>query len=246
MGFHEARSWRERLVAHRGLAASFPENTLASVRGALEAGARRVEIDVQLTEDQVPIVFHDATLQRLCGVGGSVLSSHWSQLQKLRASEPGRFGTRFADEPIAHLADFAALVASFGAHAYVELKGESLARFGDEAMLAAIRAPLEQLAGQCTLISFELPVLGLARERLPHPVGPVLKEWSDLERPELVQLEPEVVFVDDLKLPPGPVQALAPLCVYEVQLAQRARELVERGVALIETFHVERLLAELE
>lgn len=245
MGAHQARSWRERLVAHRGLAASFPENTLASVRGALAAGARRVEIDVQLTEDLVPIVFHDATLQRLCGVGGSVLSTRWSHLQKLRASEPVRFGARFCDERIAHLAEFAALIASAGAHAYVELKGESLARFGDDVMLDAIRAPLERLTGQCTLISFELPVLARARERLPHPVGPVLKEWSDLERPELVHLEPEVVFCDDLKLPPGPVHALAPLCVYEVQLAQRARELVERGVALIETFHVERMLAEL-
>lgn len=245
MGSQAGQRWAERLVAHRGLAASFPENTLASVRGALEAGARRVEIDVQLSADLVPIVFHDATLQRLCGVGGSVFSTPWRELQRLRASEPGRFGTRFADERIAHLADFAALVARFGAHAYVELKGESLARFGDEALLDAIRAPLEQLTGTCTLISFELPVLARAKERLPHPVGPVLKEWSDLERPELVQLAPEVVFVDDLKLPPGPVHALAPLCVYEVQLAQRARELVERGVALIETFHVERLLAEL-
>lgn len=245
MGFHAGSNWAERLVAHRGLAASFPENTLASVRGALAAGARRVEIDVQLTEDLVPVVFHDATLQRLCGVPGSVLASRWHELQKLRASEPGRFGTRFADEPIAHLADFATLIASSGAHAYVELKGESLARFGDEAMLDAIRAPLERLVGQCTLISFELPVLARAKERLPHPVGPVLKEWSDLARPQLVRLAPEVVFVDDLKLPPGPVHALAPLCVYEVQLAARARELVERGVALIETFHVERLLAEL-
>ena len=174
-----------------------------------------------------------------------MLATRWSQLQRLHASEPARFGTRFADERIAHLADFAALIASFGAHAYVELKGESLARFGDDVMLDAIRAPLEQLTGQCTLISFELPVLARARMRLPHPVGPVLKRWSDLERPELVQLEPEVVFCDDLKLPPGPVRAPAPLCVYEVQLAERARELVERGVALIETFHVERMLAEL-
>ncbi|MEU7106725.1 glycerophosphodiester phosphodiesterase [Streptomyces stramineus] len=54
-------------VAHRGDPYVCRENTLASVRSALRAGADAVEIDVRLTRDGVPVLLHDATLERLWG-----------------------------------------------------------------------------------------------------------------------------------------------------------------------------------
>jgi glycerophosphoryl diester phosphodiesterase len=55
------------VVAHRGDPYRVRENTLDSVRSALELGADAVEIDVRLTRDGVPVLLHDATLKRLWG-----------------------------------------------------------------------------------------------------------------------------------------------------------------------------------
>jgi len=54
---------REHLVAHRGWQRRYPENTLPAIKGALDAGARYIEVDVQLSADGVPVLFHDRTLQ---------------------------------------------------------------------------------------------------------------------------------------------------------------------------------------
>ncbi|MZD07836.1 glycerophosphodiester phosphodiesterase [Streptomyces sp. SID5785] len=52
-------------VAHRGDPYRVRENTLPSLRSALERGADAVEVDVRLTRDRVPVLLHDATLDRL-------------------------------------------------------------------------------------------------------------------------------------------------------------------------------------
>ena len=58
------------LIAHRGWAYRYPENTLPAIAGALGAGARYVEFDVQITADGVPVLFHDSTLDRTAGRPG--------------------------------------------------------------------------------------------------------------------------------------------------------------------------------
>ena len=40
-------NFADHLVAHRGYPARLPENTLPSIKAALQAGARYVEVDVQ-------------------------------------------------------------------------------------------------------------------------------------------------------------------------------------------------------
>lgn len=55
-------------VAHRGDPYRVRENTLPSLRSALDRGADAVEIDVRLSRDGVPMLLHDATLERLWGV----------------------------------------------------------------------------------------------------------------------------------------------------------------------------------
>ncbi len=55
------------VIGHRGAAAVRPENTLLSFQMARDAGACMIEFDVQPSADGELIVFHDATLARLCG-----------------------------------------------------------------------------------------------------------------------------------------------------------------------------------
>jgi glycerophosphoryl diester phosphodiesterase len=51
-------------IAHRGARGTAPENTLTAARKAHEFGADLWELDVQLSRDGVPVVFHDETLER--------------------------------------------------------------------------------------------------------------------------------------------------------------------------------------
>jgi glycerophosphoryl diester phosphodiesterase len=53
-----------KIIAHRGASVEEPENTLASINRALEIGVDYIEIDVQLSEDGIPVVLHDNTLCR--------------------------------------------------------------------------------------------------------------------------------------------------------------------------------------
>jgi len=52
------------LIAHRGSSIEAPENTLASIQRAIEHQVDYIEIDIQLTKDLVPIIFHDSTTGR--------------------------------------------------------------------------------------------------------------------------------------------------------------------------------------
>lgn len=70
--------------AHRGLhdnATQAPENSMAAFRKAVEAGYG-IEMDVQLTKDRIPVVFHDFTLERVCGQKGKVCEYTYEELQQ--------------------------------------------------------------------------------------------------------------------------------------------------------------------
>ncbi|MGW0556996.1 glycerophosphodiester phosphodiesterase [Streptomyces sp. NPDC002926] len=56
-----------RVVGHRGDPYRVRENTLPSLRSAIERGADAVEIDARLTRDGVPVLLHDDSLKRLWG-----------------------------------------------------------------------------------------------------------------------------------------------------------------------------------
>ena len=66
--------FKEWLYAHRGLhdnATQAPENSMAAFRKAVDAGFG-IELDIQLTKDKIPVVFHDFTLKRVCGGEGKI------------------------------------------------------------------------------------------------------------------------------------------------------------------------------
>jgi glycerophosphoryl diester phosphodiesterase len=233
------------LIAHRGWQRRFPENTLASVRGALEVGARWVEIDVQLTKDRVPLLLHDPDLERMTGVRGPLSERSASEVAELHASEPRRLGTRFEREPLSTLAAFVELLAEFPeAEGFVELKSESIEVFGVDAMLDAVLPVLAPAGRRCRLISFHLAVLRAARERCDLQLGPVLERWSDRANPAVLGLRPDVVFCNVKHLPHhGSIEPPhGKLALYEVDAAPVARALLERGASWIETFAVGELM----
>jgi glycerophosphoryl diester phosphodiesterase len=85
-------------IGHRGASGSSPENTLASFRGAIDAGAQMCELDVRLTRDGVPIVIHDETVDRTTDGCGAVADFTLEEIKRLDAG--GWFDRRFAGERI--------------------------------------------------------------------------------------------------------------------------------------------------
>ncbi len=71
------------IIAHRGASAEKPENTLDAFRRALAFRVDGIELDVHLSRDGVPVVFHDASLHRLTGARGRVTAKSWRELSLL-------------------------------------------------------------------------------------------------------------------------------------------------------------------
>lgn len=87
------------LYAHRGLhdnATEAPENSMTAFRKAVEAGYG-IELDVQLSKDDVPVVFHDFTLMRVCGQEGKVCDYTYEELEQFRLFDSEETIPRFED-----------------------------------------------------------------------------------------------------------------------------------------------------
>lgn len=87
------------LYAHRGLhdnASDAPENSMAAFSKAVEAGYG-IELDVQLSKDGIPVVFHDDTLDRVCGVEGRVCDYTYEELQQFPLCESQERIPKFED-----------------------------------------------------------------------------------------------------------------------------------------------------
>lgn len=98
-GRPKSRALGTKLFAHRGLfdsRAGVPENSMPAFRRAVDAGYG-IELDVQMTKDRVPVVFHDFTLKRMCGVPGRVRDFTFEELQKLSLGESGEKIPKFSD-----------------------------------------------------------------------------------------------------------------------------------------------------
>ena len=79
-------------IGHRGAMGHAPENTLLSIRTALELGTPCVEVDVRYVDGQL-IVFHDEELQRLTNVQGCVEEQSFEYLRSLKVAGQERIPT---------------------------------------------------------------------------------------------------------------------------------------------------------
>lgn len=240
---------RPRLIAHRGYAARFPENTLLAIDAAVGAGAHYIEFDVQLSKDKVPVLFHDRELLRMCGQRGAVHDYSLAQLRRFSVSQFDDFGYRFVGNPITTLQEIVNYLSAHPAvFAFVELKRVSLEQFGIDTVLDRVLPIIETLREQTIVISYSLETLVATRERSALPIGAVFDDWRAHRQPLIEKLRAEYLFTDIEQLPRfGRLRCeRCQLAVYECVDPARAMRVHKRGVDFVETFAIREMREALE
>lgn len=182
-------------IAHRALhdvARGRPENSRAAIRAAIDAGYD-IEIDLQLSRDGVPMVFHDETLERLTPRDG------W--LCDLSAAELAEIPLKGGDETIPTLPEILYLVAG-RAPLLIELKDQTL-------RMAETDGRLEQATARA-LAAYDGPVAVMSFN--PHMIARMATYAPDLPRGLTTSAyDPE----DWAPLPPDTCDRLRPIPDYD-------------------------------
>lgn len=225
------------LVAHRGYAAKYPENTMPALRAALRTGVQWVECDVQLTADRVPVLLHDASLERTAGDARSVFDFEAGELAEISVHEPERFGQQYLGTPAPDLASVTALVAAHpGVTLFVEIKRASIERFGLDVTVGQVSEACEPVRGQCVLISFNDRAV-LQAGRAGFRAGWVIRSFNFEVRDRAREIEPVFLFINYDRVPhtqppwPGPWT----WACYEAADVDRALAMAAHGFELVET-----------
>lgn len=122
------------VIAHRGASAYAPENTLAAFNLAFEMGADGIELDVTLTQDSVPVVIHDDTVDRTTNGKGAVKKLTLEQIKQLDASYTFE---KYRGEKIPTLHDVLQAIGKRGI-VNIELKSTTFKTDGIEAATLAV------------------------------------------------------------------------------------------------------------
>jgi glycerophosphoryl diester phosphodiesterase len=233
------------LVAHRGYAYRYPENTLLAIQAAVEAGAHFVEFDVLMTADQVPVLFHDRDMQRMCGVSGAIHEYSLAQLKELNVYEPEKFGQTYLANKITTLEEIVAYLNTVSdVVAFVELKRQGLEAIGMDIFVDKVLSILKLIKKQVVIISYSLESLLAVRQRTDFPVAAVFDNWLEKDSPFIQQLKPEYLFTDIDQLPEtGDLRTTeCTLAVYECVDPEKALAVHQRGVDMVETFQIKEML----
>jgi len=135
--------FNDRYYAHRGLydnASIAPENSIAAFKLAMENDFG-IELDVQLSKDGIPVVFHDHNLERVCGIDKSLNEMTFQELRQLYLFN--------SNEKIPHLQEVLDLINN-----QVPLIVEIKARDNDSSICSVIADILDKYNGVYCVESF--------------------------------------------------------------------------------------------
>lgn len=160
------------IIGHRGASAYAPENTHAAFKMAYAEAADGIEFDVRLARDGVPVVFHDATLERTALIPGAVEACTSAMLTQcpvgrwFNLRHPKHAEYYFADERIPTLEE---VFESYGSRfLYVEMKCEVASRRAALARAVVELTRARGLAERVVVKSFEHDSLAEVKRLAPE------------------------------------------------------------------------------
>lgn len=160
-----ARATTLEVVAHRGVVEHAPENTLPAFLRALAVGADAVELDVRLTRDRVPVVYHYYYLHEFTTLPGPIYDYTLDQLQAARFLSTGD-GTEAASTDDWRIPTLTEVLDVIGGKIglEIEIKGPDP---GAPGIVAEVLARYRQLWDGIEVTSFEPMILRDMQQQCP-------------------------------------------------------------------------------
>ncbi len=109
-----------KVIAHRGYSGKYPENTMLAFKKAEKAGCDEIELDVQLSKDDVLVIIHDETIDRVSDGSGFVRDYTFKELQKYNINK--KFGDQYGFNTIPSLEEYLDWVKNKQITTNIELK----------------------------------------------------------------------------------------------------------------------------
>jgi len=235
-----------KVIGHRGAPKRAPENTLASFKEAHRLGVQWVELDVQLSRDLVPVIFHDWELGRTSNGEGRLIEHDSSYLRQLDVGS--WFAPEFASERLPSFESVLDLLVRCGLGVNIEIKAED-----DRAALTVEKGLAQALAqwpkdrDPPLVTSFSRLALAAAREVAPDwPRGLVSHSWPRDLAEAARRYDCSTVHVAASDVDEGKVRAARNLGLevlsYVVDDPLQAHQLWQWGVASVFSDRPEQLI----
>lgn len=236
------------VIAHRGSSSLAPENTLPAFQRAIDGGADMIELDVQLTSDGVPVVFHDAVLNKHSNGEGLLADYPVDIIRRLDAGS--WFSRSYTGEMIPYLSEVLEL-AKDRILLNIEIKPESVTDSADAGIEHRVCELVElyEMQEQVLISSFDYRVLKRVKN-----INPVIKtgllynrkKSGELSPVDLVQIYRTFSFhCNRWQIRKKWIMDLGemgvPVYVYTVNGRRSMKSLIKKGVAGIFSDKPERL-----
>lgn len=109
-----------KIYAHRGFSGKYPENTMLAFEKAVEVGCDGIELDIQITNDNVVVIFHDESINRTTDGKGFIRDYTYNELEKYNAAF--LYGKKYGFEPIPTLDNYCKWVKDKNIITNIEIK----------------------------------------------------------------------------------------------------------------------------
>ena len=233
------------IIGHRGSSGIAPENTLAALHLAGQQGVKWVEIDVTLSADGIPIIFHDETLNRTTNGEGLVVKQVIDDLKQLDAGSWKQ--PQYKNERIPTLLEAIQVISLYGMGLNLELK--PCEGIEDETVEAAVAVLKANWPSNLPLLlsSFNYFALAKAYELWPevqraYNVSAIPSNWQErLELLDCSGLHIHHPFFDAAKVAVIK-QAGYKVVAFTVNNETLAEQLFAQGLDAIFTDYPEQLL----
>ena len=224
-----------RLIAHRGAKNRAPENTLAAINEAAKCGAGWVELDVQLTKDNVPVVIHDRTLERTTSGSGKVKSIDSKSLTSLDAG--CWFDARYKGEKVPLLLDALDLCQKLNLGVNLEIKTyETSIHNTVLRTLAVVDKFGRDFEEKLLFSSFDTRVLSIIRNLArTSPRGLLVDNFqsdlaADLSECDCLSIHPAISFLKNQTTIEKVLSFNVPIIPYTVNDVDTAERLAELNI----------------
>lgn len=151
-----------KVTAHRGNSTRAPENTIASVKKAIEVKADYAEIDVRETKDGEIIVFHDSNLKRMGKVNKNVWEMDYKDIKNIDIGI--YFDKEFAGEKVPLLEEVVS-ISKDKIKLNIEIKGDNNSKNLVRKVVEIIE--YNDIINDCVITSLEYNDIKEVKERNP-------------------------------------------------------------------------------